>query len=146
MRRYIIIIALLMGITIEAGAVLKEKNLEETLTILRSELTKHYHEMTSQREEREERIKEVLTDVGMQDFEDRMPHELSGGELQRFCIARALNPQTRILICDEITTMLDVVTQAQIWEVIMDLAEERGMGVLVITHNAYLAERLCDLH
>ena len=44
MRRFIIIIALLLGITIEGGAVLKEKNLEETLTILRSELTKHYHE------------------------------------------------------------------------------------------------------
>ena len=74
----------------------------------------------------------------------RYPRELSGGELQRFCVMRALAPQTRILVCDEITTMLDVVTQAQIWEAIMDLAEERGMGVLVITHNAYLAERLCD--
>ena len=63
MRRYIIIIALLMGITIEAGAVLKEKNLEETLTILRSELTKHYHEMTSQREEREEQTQEVFRNL-----------------------------------------------------------------------------------
>ena len=63
MRRYIIIIALLMGITIEAGAVLKEKNLEETLTILRSELTKNYHEMTSQREEREEQTQEVFRNL-----------------------------------------------------------------------------------
>ncbi|ANE23198.1 peptide ABC transporter [Denitrobacterium detoxificans] len=77
-------------------------------------------------------------------WKKRFPNELSGGELQRFCVMRALAPQTRILVCDEITTMLDVVTQAQIWEAIMDLAEERGMGVLVITHNAYLAERLCD--
>ena len=59
MKRYIIILALMLGITIEAGAVLKEKNLEETLTILRSELTKHYHELTSQREEREEQIGRV---------------------------------------------------------------------------------------
>ena len=63
MRRYIIILALLLGITIEAGAVLKEKNLEETLTILRSELTKHYHEMTSQREEREEQTQEVFRNL-----------------------------------------------------------------------------------
>ena len=63
MRRIIIIIALLLGITIEAGAVLKEKNLEETLTILRSELTKHYHEMTSQREEREEQTQEVFRNL-----------------------------------------------------------------------------------
>ena len=63
MRRFIIIIVLLLGITIEGGAVLKEKNLEETLTILRSELTKHYHEMTSQREEREEQTQEVFRNL-----------------------------------------------------------------------------------
>ena len=50
------------------------------------------------------------------DLLDRKPAELSGGELQRFCIARALSLQTRFLICDEITTMLDVITQAQILE------------------------------
>jgi small-conductance mechanosensitive channel len=53
----------MLGITIEAGAVLKEKNLEETLTILRSELTKHYHELTSQREEREEQTQEVFRNL-----------------------------------------------------------------------------------
>ena len=63
MKRYIIILALMLGITIEAGAVLKEKNLEETLTILRSELTKHYHELTSQREEREEQTQEVFRNL-----------------------------------------------------------------------------------
>ena len=63
MKRFILILALLLGITIEAGAVLKEKNLEETLTILRSELTKHYHEMTSQREEREEQTQEVFRNL-----------------------------------------------------------------------------------
>ena len=63
MKSYIIILALMLGITIEAGAVLKEKNLEETLTILRSELTKHYHELTSQREEREEQTQEVFRNL-----------------------------------------------------------------------------------
>ena len=63
MKKYIIILALLLGITIEAGAVLKEKNLEETLTILRLELTKHYHELTSQREEREEQTQEVFRNL-----------------------------------------------------------------------------------
>ena len=62
-KRYIIIIVLLMGFTIEASAVLKEKNLDETLTILRSELTKHYHELTSQREEREEQTQEVFRNL-----------------------------------------------------------------------------------
>ena len=77
-------------------------------------------------------------------WKKRWPNELSGGELQRFCIARALNPQTRILICDEITTMLDVVTQAQVWRAIVAHAREHGMGVLAITHNLHLADRICD--
>ena len=63
MKRIAFIIALLMGITIEAGAVLKEKNLEETLTILRSELTKNYHELNSMHEEREEQRKEVFRNL-----------------------------------------------------------------------------------
>ena len=63
MKKYIIIMALLLGITIEAGAVLKEKDLEETLTILRSELTKHYHELTSQREKREAQTQEVFRNL-----------------------------------------------------------------------------------
>lgn len=73
----------------------------------------------------------------------RWPSELSGGELQRFCIARALSPQTNILVCDEITTMLDVITQAQVWNVLIDIAEERKMGMVVITHNIELANRVC---
>ena len=73
----------------------------------------------------------------------RWPSELSGGELQRFCIARVLSPQTNILVCDEITTMLDVITQAQVWNVLIDIAEERKMGMVVITHNIELANRVC---
>lgn len=73
----------------------------------------------------------------------RWPSELSGGELQRFCIARALGPRTRFLIADEISTMLDVITQAQIWRTVLDVTAERGMGMLVVTHDAALAERVC---
>ncbi|MEI3518097.1 MAG: ATP-binding cassette domain-containing protein [Clostridia bacterium] len=54
--------------------------------------------------------------------------ELSGGELQRFCIARVLGPQTRFLVCDEITTMLDVITQAQIWSCCWQRAHETPSG------------------
>ena len=63
MKRFVLIIALILGITIEAGAVLKEKNLDETLSILRSELTKYYHELTSQRQEREEQTQEVFRNL-----------------------------------------------------------------------------------
>lgn len=74
---------------------------------------------------------------------DRFPAELSGGELQRFCIARVLGPDTKFLICDEITTMLDVITQAQIWELILDEAKHRDLGLLIITHNEALAKQVC---
>lgn len=73
----------------------------------------------------------------------RWPSELSGGELQRFCIARILAPETKILLCDEITTMLDVITQAQIWQVLLDLAKERKMSMVIITHNEALAKKVC---
>lgn len=74
----------------------------------------------------------------------RWPSELSGGELQRFCIARVLGPQTRFLVCDEITTMLDVITQAQIWELLLERASERDLGMAVVTHNMALAEKVCS--
>ncbi len=73
---------------------------------------------------------------------DRFPRELSGGELQRFCVARALMSGADYLICDEISTMLDVITQAQIWNVILDEAARRNMGLIAVTHNRHLARRV----
>ena len=74
---------------------------------------------------------------------DRYPAELSGGELQRFCLARALRPETEILLCDEITAMLDLVTQAQIWEFLLQEARRKEMGMLVVSHSEALLEKVC---
>lgn len=88
---------------------------------------------------------DMLASFGIEkEWLNRFPRELSGGELQRFCVARALMSGPSFLICDEISTMLDVITQAQIWNKICEEAEERNMGVVVITHNRSLAERLCS--
>ena len=76
-------------------------------------------------------------------WQNRWPNELSGGELQRFCIARILGPKTEFVIADEMSTMLDAITQAQIWKVLLGQAEKRNLGLLVITHNMALAEKLC---
>lgn len=73
---------------------------------------------------------------------DRFPRELSGGELQRFCVARALMSGADYLICDEISTMLDVITQAQIWKVLLEEADKRNMGIIAVTHNRHLANRI----
>ncbi|SHN53451.1 ABC transporter ATP-binding protein [Desulfitobacterium chlororespirans] len=89
--------------------------------------------------------KELLKDMGIEkEWMSRWPTELSGGELQRFCVLRALGPETRFLICDEITTMLDVITQAQLWQIILDIAEKNRLGLIVVTHNNYLADKVCD--
>ena len=74
----------------------------------------------------------------------RYPIELSGGELQRFCIVRALHPNTKYIIADEITTMLDAVTQAAIWSELLNVCQERKIGLAVISHEPALLSRLCD--
>lgn len=73
----------------------------------------------------------------------RFPSELSGGELQRFCLARALHPETKFLLCDEISAMLDLATQAQIWNFLLEEAERRGQGMLVVSHSDALLEKVC---
>lgn len=102
------------------------------------------------------RIKQILTEsytpalqlqkaLGIErDWYERWPHELSGGELQRIAVARALGPQTRYLIADEMTAMLDANTQAQIWHAVLAHARQSNLGVLVISHDAPLLERLCN--
>lgn len=73
----------------------------------------------------------------------RYPSELSGGELQRFCVARALGPETRYLLCDELSAMLDLITQAQLWQFLLREAERRDLGLLIVSHSPPLLERLC---
>lgn len=85
----------------------------------------------------------LLDDLGIQKrWLARFPHELSGGELQRFCIARALAANPRYLVADEISTMLDAVTQAQIWRFLVAETQARGIGMLFVSHSPALAERV----
>lgn len=74
----------------------------------------------------------------------RYPGELSGGQLQRCCIARALGPQTRFLVADEMSVMLDAVTQAEIWRALLAVAGSRGIGVLAISHDEPLLGVIAD--
>lgn len=74
----------------------------------------------------------------------RWPNELSGGELQRFSILRALNPKTKFIIADEISTMLDALTQVQIWEALINYSKANNIGILAVSHDIELLEVLCD--
>ncbi len=72
----------------------------------------------------------------------RIARTFSGGELQRFCIARALAARPRYLIADEISTMLDALTQAQIWHVLLEESAAHNMGVILVSHSPSLTERV----
>ncbi len=83
--------------------------------------------------------------LGIEDlWLDRYLNELSGGELQRFCVARALTERTRYLIADEMTTMLDALEQARIWRAVREWTHEHEVGLLVVSHDDALLGRLCD--
>lgn len=102
------------------------------------------------------KMQQVLEEVGEVDWElcrllgikdlflDRWPQELSGGELQRFNVYRVLKVKPKYIIADEISTMLDVITQAQIWKVILSYAKSNKIGILAITHNRNLAKAISD--
>ncbi|SKC54236.1 ABC transporter ATP-binding protein [Maledivibacter halophilus] len=79
-----------------------------------------------------------------QEWMNRWPIELSGGELQRFSIVRALNPLTEYIIADEMTTMLDGITQAYIWKQLLSIVKKRNLGLIVISHEKELLKKICD--
>lgn len=87
----------------------------------------------------------IIEELGIEkDWMNRYPQELSGGELQRFCIARALGRDTRFLIADEISTMLDLITQSQIWEFLLKETAERKIGMLIVSHSEPLLQRVAQ--
>jgi len=99
------------------------------------------------RAEARSRANEMLSHVGIPGAErvaKAYPHQLSGGMCQRVMIAMALACRPRVLIADEPTTALDVTIQAQIFDLINDLVEETGCGVLFITHDLGAIAEMCD--
>ena len=91
------------------------------------------------RQERQERIEEVLTAVGMADKIDKMPYELSGGEQQHIAISRAILNKPRIIIADEPTGNLDIETARHIVSLLKNFTED-GTAVVMTTHNIQLLD------
>lgn len=85
----------------------------------------------------------IIEGLGIEkDWMNRYPLELSGGELQRFCIARALGESTKFIIADEISTMLDLITQSQIWNFLLREVRERKIGMIAVTHSDALMNQI----
>ena len=86
----------------------------------------------------------IVRELGIEDdWMRRFPGELSGGELQRFSIARALGKRTRFLLADEISTMLDLIAQSQIWDFLLRETKQREIGLVAVSHDRELLDRIC---
>ena len=94
----------------------------------------------SDKDDRAQRISEVLKQVQMEGMEDRMPHELSGGEQQRIAIARSLLNSPKMILADEPTGNLDSETTEQIMNVFKEISSS-GTAVVITTHNMSLLEK-----
>ncbi|MBP3878799.1 MAG: ABC transporter ATP-binding protein [Lachnospiraceae bacterium] len=91
------------------------------------------------------RITEIVREVGLsEDLLWRRPRELSGGQCQRMSIARALCGGAEILLCDEITSALDVTTQAQVVQLLQRLRRKEKVSILFVSHDLALVGSLCD--
>jgi putative ABC transport system ATP-binding protein len=121
------------------GFIFQQYNLIPTLTALENvELPMIFKGIN--KKERERRARELLEIVGLKKEMDRKPTELSGGQQQRVAIARALANNPLILLCDEPTGNLDTRTGKAVMEIISKLNKERGVTVVLVTHDLTLSD------
>ncbi|MBW2017799.1 MAG: ABC transporter ATP-binding protein [Deltaproteobacteria bacterium] len=105
------------------------------------------HEPSLRKKERRERVLQVLKDVHLstdETFLGRYPHELNMGAIQRVCLARALVLEPSLLVADEPTSSLDPSVQAKVLKLLLDLQIERGLTLLLVTHDIGVARKICD--
>ena len=134
----------LMAVRADLGMVFQEGALFDSLTVRENVGYKLFEELQWPIERANARVEEVLGFVGLQQFIDRMPSELSGGQRRRVAIARAMAAKPRILLYDEPTTGLDPITCLTVDEEIVKLRDLEGVSSVLVTHQLrdafYVAE------
>jgi phospholipid/cholesterol/gamma-HCH transport system ATP-binding protein len=132
----------LMKVRADLGMVFQEGALFDSLTVAGNVGYKLYEESDMPRDEVRQRVEEVLGFVGLGEYIDRMPSELSGGQRRRVAIARAMSFKPRILLYDEPTTGLDPITADTIDDEIIKLRDLENVSSIVVTHQLRDAFRI----
>ncbi len=134
----------LMAVRADLGMVFQEGALFDSLTVRENVGYKLFDELNWPIDDANRRVEEVLGFIGLADFIDRMPSELSGGQRRRVAIARAMAAKPRILLYDEPTTGLDPITSLTVDEEIIKLRDFEGVSSILVTHQLrdafYVAE------
>ncbi len=125
----------LMKVRADLGMVFQEGALFDSLTVRENVGYKLFEETDLPLDQVNARVEEVLGFVGLAEFIDRMPSELSGGQRRRVAIARAMTAKPRILLYDEPTTGLDPITSLTIDEEVIKLRDLEGVSSIVVTHQ-----------
>lgn len=124
-----------MAVRADLGMVFQEGALFDSLTVRENVGYKLFEELNWPLDRANERVQEVLGFIGLGEFIDRMPSELSGGQRRRVAIARAMAAKPRILLYDEPTTGLDPITALTVDEEIIKLRDLEGVSSIVVTHQ-----------
>jgi phospholipid/cholesterol/gamma-HCH transport system ATP-binding protein len=125
----------MMRVRTNLGMVFQEGALFDSLTVRENVGYRLYEESVVPLEDADRRVEEVLGFVGLGDFIDRMPSELSGGQRRRVAIARAMASKPRILLYDEATTGLDPITALTVDDEVIKLRDLEDVSSIVVTHQ-----------
>ena len=125
----------LMRVRADLGMVFQEGALFDSLTVRENVGYKLFEELHWPLDKANARVQEVLGFIGLGEFIDRMPSELSGGQRRRVAIARAMAAKPRILLYDEPTTGLDPITSLTVDEEIIKLRDLEGVSSILVTHQ-----------
>jgi len=135
----------LSGVRMKMGFLFQHAALYDSLTVGENvAFPLEHHRKDMPRQEQHERVRQLLTEVGLEGHENKMPSDISGGMQKRVGLARALALEPDILLLDEPTAGLDPISSGEIGELVIKLREQHQMASIVVTHDLHSAKTIAD--